>query len=110
VGWDDAFSNEPFEVSNNHGRIFGPHRTASGYVFVGAFSREEVVPFRWPAHRYASFNQARDDFARGLDQNSPYKLIGFVDLENAIRDDQKATTGDHDGRAVLVRALKSDLP
>jgi hypothetical protein len=110
VGWDDAFSNEPFEVSNNHGRIFGPHRTASGYVFVGAFSREEVVPFRWPAHRYASFNQAREDFARRLDQSSPYKLIGLIDLENAIQDDPQATTGDHDGRAVLVRALESDVP
>lgn len=109
-GWDDAFSNELFEVSNNHGRIFGPHRIASGYVLVGAFSREEVVPFRWPAHRYASFNQARDDFARRLDQSSPYKLIGSVDLENAIRDDPQTTTGDHDGRAVLVRALKSDVP
>ena len=27
-GRDDAFSNDIFEVSNNHGRIFGPHQFA----------------------------------------------------------------------------------
>jgi hypothetical protein len=102
-GWDDAFSDEPFALSNNHGRIFGPHQSGGTYVFVGAFSREEVVPFRWPGHRYASFIQARDDFARRLDQSSQFKLGGTVNLENAIADDE-VTTGDHDGMTVLIRA------
>jgi len=103
-GWDDAFSDEPFAFSNNHGRIFGPHQAAGAYVFVGAFSREEVVPFRWPGHRYASFNQARDDFARRLDQSSQFKLDGTVRLENALTADGEVTTGDHDGMATLMRA------
>jgi hypothetical protein len=103
-GWDDAFSNEPFAFSNNHGRIFGPHKTVNSYVFVGAFSREEVVPFRWPGHRYTSFNQARDDFARRLSQVSQFKPGGFVNLENALTADGEVTTGDHDGMAVLIRA------
>jgi hypothetical protein len=31
-----------FELSNNHGRIFGPHWMSRAYVFIGAFSREAV--------------------------------------------------------------------
>jgi len=104
AGRDDAFSNRVFELSNNHGRLFGPHRTNGGYVFIGAFSREAVHLLRWPGHRYASFNQARDDFARGLDRGTAFKSAGFVALENAIVGDPNATTGDHDGRAALLRA------
>jgi hypothetical protein len=103
-GRDDAFSNEVFEVSNNHGRIFGPYRMEQGYLFTGAFSREEVDPFRWPGHRYASFNRARDNFTQDLDRSTSYKVSGFVNLGNALIDDPKLTTGDHDGLAVLVRA------
>lgn len=55
-GRDDAFSNDPFEISNNHGRVFGPHQAGGAFVFIAAFSREEVDPFRSPGHRYASFN------------------------------------------------------
>jgi len=105
-GWDDAFSNDPFEVNNNHGRIFGPHRMGDAYVFTGAFSREEVSPFRSPRHRYASFNRARDDFTQRLHQATQYKVSGFVNLNNALIGDAKFTTGDHDGMAVLVRAGK----
>src|SRR5262245_41981700 len=104
AGRDDAFSNRVFELSNNHGRIFGPHRTSDAYVFIGAFSREAVDPLRWPGHRYASFNQARDDFARDLDRHTPFKSAGFVALDNAIVGDASVTTGDHDGRAVLLHA------
>lgn len=104
AGRDDAFSNRVFELSNNHGRLFGPHRTNRGYVFIGAFSREAVDLLRWPGHRYASFNQARDDFARHLDQATSFKSAGFVALKNAIVGDPKVTTGDHDGRAALLRA------
>jgi hypothetical protein len=103
-GRDDAFSNDIFEVSNNHGRIFGPHVLGQAYVFTGAFSREEVDPFRDPPHQYGSFNRARDDFTQRLDRNTAYKVSGFVNLDNALIDDPKLTTGDHDGMAVLMRA------
>ena len=104
AGRDDAFSNRVFELSNNHGRIFGPHRTGEGYVFIGAFSREAVDLLRWPGHRYASFNQARDDFARELEARTPFKSVGSVDLGNAIVGNADVSTGDHDGRAVVLRA------
>jgi hypothetical protein len=104
TGWDDAFSNNLFELSNNHGRLFGPRKQGAFYVFVGAFSREEVSPFRWPEHRYGSFNRARDDFSEQLHRWTPFKRVGSVGLDNAIRDDPRVTTGDHDGKAVLLRA------
>jgi hypothetical protein len=102
-GRDDAFSNRIFEESNNHGRIFGPHGFEGGYVFTGAFSRERVNLLEWPGHRYASFNDARDAFARGLDARTAFKASGFVTLGNAVNDAQ-ITTGDHDSRATLMRA------
>jgi hypothetical protein len=105
-GRDEAFSNEPFELSNNHGRIFGPYPTGGGYVFVAAFSREEVDPLRVPGHRYASFNRARDDFTQRLDEATTFKVSAFVGLDNAILNDPAVTTADHDGVAVLVRATE----
>ncbi len=104
AGRDDAFSNRIFELSNNHGRLFGPHPTGHGYVSIGAFSREDIRPFRWPEHGYASFNQARDDFARNLDRHTAFKSDASVDLANAIAGDPEISTGDHDGRAVVLRA------
>ena len=104
-GRDDAFSDRVFEESNNHGRVFGPHRFDGGYLFIAAFSRERVDLLEWPAHRYASFNAARDAFALGLDTQTDFKATGFVPLGNAV-DDAQVTTGDHDGRAVLLRAPK----
>jgi len=103
-GWDDAFSNEGFELSNNPGRIFGPHVSGQTYLFTGAFSRERVDPFRWPGHRYASFNQARDDFAGRMERNTAYRMSGTVSLDNALADNPRLTTGDHDGRAVVLHA------
>ena len=105
-GRDDAFSDGPFEFSNNHGRIFGPHAVGDAFVFVAAFSREDVDPFRRPGHRYASFNAARDDFTQRLIQATPFRVTGFVGLDNALVNDPAVTTGDHDGLAVLVRAAK----
>jgi hypothetical protein len=104
-GRDDAFSNRIFEESNNHGRIFGPHHIEGGYVFTGAFSRERVNLLEWPGHRYASFNDARSAFALGLDERTAFKASGFVPLDNAVND-AEVTTGDHDGRAVVLRARK----
>jgi hypothetical protein len=105
-GRDDAFSDEPFEFSNNHGRVFGPHEVGGAYLFVAAFSRETVDPFRSPGHRYGSFNRARDDFTQSLDRATPFKVTGFVGLDNAVVGDPDVTTGDHDGIAVLVRAAR----
>ncbi|QRM28542.1 hypothetical protein [Microvirga sp. VF16] len=102
-GRDDAFSNDLFEVSNNHGRIFGPHEFEQGYLFTAAFSREEIDPFRDPPHSYGSFNRARDDFTQRLDRHTDYEVSRFVDLGNALIGNPKLTTGDHDGIAVVVR-------
>jgi hypothetical protein len=101
---DSAFSNDLFELTNNHGRMFGPYRFGDSYVFTGAFSRERVrlEPAR---HEFASFNQARDDFARQLSQKSGFKLSGVVDLGNAIVGDPGIGTGDHDGMAVLLETV-----
>jgi hypothetical protein len=105
-GRDDAFSNHIFEETNNHGRLFGPHRFDGGYLFIGAFSRERVNLLHWPGHRFASFNTAREDFARELDAHTAYKLSGYVALGNAVADNARITTGDHDGRALVLRAVR----
>ena len=105
-GRDDAFSDRLFEESNNHGRVFGPHRFGETYVFIAAFSRERVNLLEWPGHRFASFIAARDDLAHRLDANTAFKANGFVPLGNAITNDPGITTGDHDGRAVVLRADK----
>jgi hypothetical protein len=105
-GRDEAFSNRIFEESNNHGRIFGPHPFGASFVFIAAFSRERVNLFARPAHRYASFNRARDDLARHLAAASAFRPAGSVPLGNAITGDPQLTTGDHDGRAVVLRAEK----
>lgn len=99
-----AFSNDVFEVSNNHGRLFGPYRLGTSYLFIGAFSREEVRVAQTPHHSFASFNQARDDYARNLSRKTEFKLSAFVDLGNAILGDPRVGTGDHDGIATLLRA------
>lgn len=101
---DHAFSNAPFAFDNNHGRIFGPFRFQDAYVFTGALSRERVDVLADPMHQYASFNVARDDFARSMDRATAYKLRGFVDLQNALVADPRVATGDHDGVAALLKA------
>lgn len=104
AGRDEAFSNHIFELNNNHGRLFGPHRMGDVYASIGAFSREEVRPLRSPEHGYASFNRARDEFSQSLERRSPFRISGFVNLANAIVGDPEITTGDHDGLAVVLRA------
>ena len=101
-GWDDAFSNHLFEGVNNHGRMFGPLEHERTYIFVGAFSREEVSFLHWPGHRYSSFNKARDEFALRMDQETDFKIVGHISMQNAVDDEPSVTTGDHDGRAVLL--------
>ncbi|MGI8705449.1 MAG: hypothetical protein ACR2JJ_06620 [Sphingomicrobium sp.] len=99
---DSAFSNDLFELTNNHGRMFGPYQFANSYIFTGAFSRERVrvEPLR---HAFDSFIQARDDFSRQLSGKSEFKLSGVVNLGNAIVGEPEIGTADHDGFAVLLR-------
>ena len=106
TGWDDAFSNHLFEMTNNHGRIFGPYQHGEYYIFVGAFSREAVSLLHWPEHRYASFNKARDEYAASVDRQTDFLFTGYIDMHNAITDDPSITTGDHDGKAALLCARK----
>jgi len=103
-GFDEAFSNHIFEETNNHGRVFGPHRVGDAYMFVAAFSRERVKILAWPEHRYGSFRQARDDFARHLAEKTAFKPQGLLPLGNAVDGDDAITTADHDGHAVVLRA------
>jgi hypothetical protein len=95
-----AFSNEPFELNNNHGRIFGPYFKNGTYYFTGALSREKGY-----VHDYISFTQARDDLAASLDARTNYKLFTKIKLDNSINSDS-LTTGDHDGYAILLKAVK----
>lgn len=102
-GTDHAFSDEPYVVDNDHGRLFGPHDHGGQLCFTGALSREKVVPWAAVRHQYVSFNRARDAFAQGMSERAGYEVRGYVDLENVIIDDA-VTTGDHDGMAVLLVA------
>ncbi len=101
---EHAFSDGPFELDNNHGRVFGPALVDGKYYFTAAFSRENVDPITRVKHRYSSFDRARDDFTQHMDESTGYKITGFVNLDNALIGDPKTTTGDHDGIAVLLSA------
>jgi hypothetical protein len=97
-----AFSDEPFEVNNNHGRIFGPYIVAGKALFTAAFSREEIDPLQKVKHGYNSFNRARDHFAWAMDRQTCFKVKKFINLENAVLGNPAISTGDHDGMAVLL--------
>jgi hypothetical protein len=101
-GQEQAFSNEPFEMHNNHGRMFGPHSYDGGWIFIGAFSRERMDLMEKVKHCYVSFNQARDDLSQRLDGKTDYRIRAFLDLGNALLGDPSFTAGDHDGIAVLL--------
>jgi hypothetical protein len=97
-----AFSDEPFELDNNHGRFFGPFRYEDAFLFVGAVSREKVAPLSMPRHQYVSFNRGRDTFAEAMDLHSAFHRIAFVNLDNALIDRPDLGTGDHDGMAAVL--------
>lgn len=101
-GPNHAFSDEPFEFPNNHGRVFGPISVEGHFVFVAAFSRESVAPLDKVKHRYASFNRARDTVADCLEAKGEFTRKGFVELRNNLVADPLHCTGDHDGLAVLL--------
>jgi hypothetical protein len=105
-GKGKAISDGPFELSNNHGRIFGPFRWKEGWLFTAAFSRESVDLATKVKHHFTSFNRARDAFAWALDEGGAYKVEGFVPLGNSILGSAELCTGDHDGLAVLLSAVK----
>jgi hypothetical protein len=97
-----AFSNEIAEVPNNHGRVFGPCFFEGKYYFTGAFSREGINPMARIRHSFESFNRARDDVSQSLDRHSSYKIVRFVELQNTLIEDERYTTGDHDGIAAVL--------
>lgn len=100
LGYSDNF----FLETNNHGRIFGPApvATSGGYVWSGAFSQEEWGTYRGrPAHLYVSSNVAREALAGRLVASGRATSAGHVALDNAYTTDT-VTTGDHDGKAVVL--------
>ncbi len=105
-GPGDCFSDEPFVLPNDHGRIFGPHASQEGWLFSGAFSREGIRIGQKIPHVYESMNRARDAFVRGMTVSAGYEVVDFVDLGNAILGDRERYSGDHDGIAVFLRATR----
>lgn len=103
TGKGEAFSDRPFWLPNNHGRVFGPVPVEGGYAWTGAFSREGVRLLPRPGHPYLSFQIAREDLADQLSAGSLFKRAGYVDMSSRL-DSPTETTGDHDGRAVLLVA------
>lgn len=101
-----AFSDASWNKANNHGRIFGPVFFNGSYWFAAAFSRQNVNLLRRVRHRYVSFNEARDKFAWAMNDVTPYKVASFIPMENAIIGSEKESTGDHDGLAVFLEAVK----
>lgn len=102
-GEECTFSDAPFVLKNNHGRVFGPLEWHGEYIFTAAFSRERT-DLRKFKHYYVSFDEARDAFVRRLSARSAYRILSSVDLDNALSADNAFTTGDHDGKAVILRA------
>lgn len=99
-----SYSNNFFLLRNDHGRIFGPDpvETASGFVWSGAFSTEEVgFSGSELGHVYVSSDRARDALARRLVATGQATYAGMIPLENAYNTDTD-TTGDHDGFAVVL--------
>lgn len=99
TAWLDAYSDNAFWTTNNHGRIFGPAVAATGgYVYSGSFSTE--VP-SWFWHVYTSSNVARDTLANKFATKGFTKLPS-VDMANDINT-ASTSTGDHDGIAVVIK-------
>ncbi|MDD4004953.1 MAG: hypothetical protein PHW69_07090 [Elusimicrobiaceae bacterium] len=101
-----SFANKVFEETNNHGRIFGPVQYRGQYWFLAAFSREKVHFAPRPEHKFVSFNQARDDFGWRMNRTGRYLVKDFVRLDNAILGERDLSSGDHDGVAILLQAVK----
>jgi hypothetical protein len=91
-----------FLTTNNHGRVFGPYYTGKMYVFIAAFSRENMI-----THSFNSFNVARDALATNLVSKAGFSSGNSLFLYNQIPStDTSKTTGDHDGYGQHVWAPK----
>ncbi len=97
-----AFSDALFIYPNNHGRAFGLYEKNGVYYITAAFSRENIDLFADVKHGFVSFNEARDDFAVRMSENTDYKIMGKLDLKNACLPTQQLTTADHDGAAIVL--------
>lgn len=104
-GSGEAFSDGAWWRSNNHGRIFGPAVVEGGYLWTGAFSREDFEVISALHHPYDSFKVARDDVSTRLTAAGTFKRLGTLNLDNALNT-PTLTTDDHDGRAVVLVAQK----
>ena len=99
-----SYSNNLFVFPNDHGRIFGPDpaETATGYVWSGAFSSQQLTIFNGlPTHEYVSYDMARTALAMRLILSGRATYGGMVPLDNSY-DTAETTTGDHDGYAVVL--------
>ena len=105
-GTEDCFSDAPFTFGNDHGRIFGPLKWQDAYYFTAAFSREGVDLVTRVKHLFRSFDRARDAFAQALSAKTEYRVTRYLDLRNDFPDDVALTTGDHDGMAVFLEAIR----
>jgi len=98
-----AFSNRPYEMGNDHGRIFGPYKSGSMFYFTGAFSREVLGRMgRGITHKYGSFRFARNEFADQVTRKTELQISSYVFLDNKISSGA-LTTGDHDGYAIVLQ-------
>ncbi|AWN22006.1 hypothetical protein DKM44_01115 [Deinococcus irradiatisoli] len=105
-GSGEAFSDDAWWRSNNHGRLFGPAPLdGGGFVWTGALSREDFEVISVMHHPYASFKAARDDFGDRMSAAGNFKRLGTLDLGNALNT-PSLTTDDHDGKAVVLMAAK----
>jgi hypothetical protein len=99
-----CLADDPFEINNNHGRFFGPASWGSGFLFIGALSREKISLLVRAKHGYVSFDRARDAFAAALVEKAGFSVRDDLLLKNALLGDPETSTGDHDGVAVWLAA------
>jgi hypothetical protein len=104
-GSEEAFSNAPFVLPNDHARVFGPAPVAGeggGYVWTAAASTEVPGVYNGaPTHRYVSFDLARDVLALRLILGGA-TLIDIVPMGN-VYNEGTVSTGDNDGYAIVLR-------
>ena len=100
-----AFSDGMPFSTNDHGRLLGPARSDRGWVFTGGFSRESFHLWSPIHHQFVSFNQAREAYGRKVTATGRYRIVGYLSLGN-VAVEASTTTGDHDGRALVVEALR----
>jgi hypothetical protein len=100
-----AFSDGMPFSTNDHGRLLGPARTERGWVFTGGFSRESFHLWSSFHHQFVSFNQAREAYGRKVTASGQYRVAGYLSLGN-VADDPGSTTADHDGRVLILEAVR----